>query len=164
MAYVLDNVDDQDLESTPVDPKSKPKPKAKPKAALKKGSAKDADGDANGGGRIVPQSTPTKTPTKRDRSPTDESAAGSADGQATRSMESQNVTSSGSGSQASQARTDWSISRNWSVVVPHNLLRARRPRREKRWAIRGASDLMATAMMRNWWQSYAMSPSSCSEQ
>ena len=92
--------------STPVDPKSKPKPRAKPKAPLKKGSAKDADGDANGGGTIVPQSTPTKTLTKRDRSRANESTAEPADGQGTGSLESQNVTSPGSGSHASQQSGD----------------------------------------------------------
>ena len=105
VAYVPNDVDDLDLESTRVDPKSKPKPKAKPKATPKKGSAKDADGDANGGGTAMPQSTPNKTPKKRDRSPVDESAAEPADRPTTGSMESQNVTSPGRGSQASQSHT-----------------------------------------------------------
>ena len=45
-------------------------------------------------------------------------------------------------SKCDQSR-NWSISRNWSVVAPHVFLKAKHPKRIKRWAIRGARDSMA---------------------
>ena len=148
------DVDDLDVESTPMDPKSKPKPKAKPKTTPKKGSARYADGEADQRGTTLPQSTLIKTATKRDQSPADESVREPANGPGTGFVESQNVAVPGSGSHALQSQTPEGLERFSQLVTggTTKFFRAMHPKREKHWAIRGVGDLMATVVMRNWWQ------------